>query len=193
MYATRMDDFRLRLHEADFDIALITDEDNIYYLTGYYDYLHMDFGRPTILIVPRDSRTVLVTPSMEMDMAEATAHVDRVAAWNDGLGDEWRTELPQAISGLGSIGIEMDCIPQIVKNYIDEIINTSQLGDITPSLADMRMVKSSEELQLARHAGTVAMAMMNAARETIGDSVPEYEVALASSRAGTSGRQFYRY
>ncbi len=88
MYATRMDDRRLRLHEADFDIALITDEDNIYYLTGYYYYLHMDFGRPTILIVPRDSRTVLVTPSMEMDMAEATAHVDRVAAWIDGLGDE---------------------------------------------------------------------------------------------------------
>ena len=43
------------------------------------------------------------------------------------------------------------------------------------------MIKSSEELQLARHTGTVAMAMMNVARETIGDGVPEYEVALASS------------
>ena len=55
------------------------------------------------------------------------------------------------------------------------------------------MIKSSEELQLARHTGTVAMAMMNVARETIGDGVPEYEVALASSRAGTSGGQFYHY
>ena len=139
MYATRMDDFRLRLHEADFDIALITDEDNIYYLTGYYDYLHMDFGRPTILIVPRDSRTVLVTPSMEMDMAEATAHVDRVAAWNDGFGDEWRTELPQAISGLGSIGIEMDRIPQIVKNYIDEI--DVEIDEIIKYLDEIRLTK----------------------------------------------------
>ena len=30
-------------------MALITDDDNVYYLTGYYNYLHMEFGRPTIL------------------------------------------------------------------------------------------------------------------------------------------------
>ena len=47
------------------------------------------------------------------------------------------------------------------------------------------MVKLSEEPQLARHAETVGMAMMNVARETIGDGVPEYEVAAASSQAGT--------
>ena len=35
MYATRMDNFRLRLDEAVLDIALVTDEDNIYYLRGY--------------------------------------------------------------------------------------------------------------------------------------------------------------
>ncbi len=49
----------------------------------------------------------------------------------------------------------------------------------------MRMVKSSEELQLARHAAQVAMAMMTAGYETIGDGVPEYEVALAISASGT--------
>jgi Xaa-Pro aminopeptidase len=49
----------------------------------------------------------------------------------------------------------------------------------------MRMIKSGEELQLARHAGDVAMAMMDAARATIGDGVAEYEVALATSQAGT--------
>ncbi len=38
------------------DIALITDDDTVYCLTGYYDYLHMDFGRPTILVVPREGR-----------------------------------------------------------------------------------------------------------------------------------------
>ena len=49
----------------------------------------------------------------------------------------------------------------------------------------MRMVKSSEELQLACHAAQVAMAMMTAGYETIGDGVPEYEVALAISASGT--------
>jgi Xaa-Pro dipeptidase len=38
---------------------------------------------------------------------------------------------------------------------------------------------------LARHAGQVANAMMDAGREAIADGVPEYEVALATSAAGT--------
>ncbi|MFT5504170.1 MAG: Xaa-Pro dipeptidase [Gammaproteobacteria bacterium] len=39
---------------AKIDLAIITDDDSVYYLTGYYDYLHMEFGRPTILIIPRE-------------------------------------------------------------------------------------------------------------------------------------------
>ena len=54
MFAARMEEFRRRLAEAGLDVALITDDDSVYYLTGYYDYLHMDFGRPTILVVPID-------------------------------------------------------------------------------------------------------------------------------------------
>jgi Xaa-Pro aminopeptidase len=49
----------------------------------------------------------------------------------------------------------------------------------------MRMIKSDEELQLARHAGEVATAMMNAGRAAIGDGVAEFEVAIATSQAGT--------
>ena len=49
----------------------------------------------------------------------------------------------------------------------------------------MRMIKSDEELNLARHAGQVAMAMMEAGRATIDDGVREYEVALATAEAGT--------
>ena len=40
-FSSRMQAFRERLAEAGIDVALITDDDNVYYLTGYYDYLHM--------------------------------------------------------------------------------------------------------------------------------------------------------
>ena len=46
MFAGRLDDLRRRLDEVGCDAAIITDDDNVYYLTGYYDYLHMEFGRP---------------------------------------------------------------------------------------------------------------------------------------------------
>lgn len=184
MYAERMARLRARLGEAGMDVAVITDDDNVYYLTGYYDYLHMDFGRPTILIVPREGASLLITPSMEMDMAEAAARVDRIAAWNDGLGAEWRAELPAALAS-GRIGLEPAQMPPLVRGYVDTLVAPERQTNIAPVLAEMRMIKSSEELQLARHAGEVANAMMAAGRGAIGDGVPEYEVALATSQAGT--------
>ena len=49
-----MEHLDILLAEADEDVALITDDDSVYYFTGFYDYLHMEFGRPTILAVSRD-------------------------------------------------------------------------------------------------------------------------------------------
>lgn len=185
MFASRMADFRRRLAAAGIDAALITDDDNVYYLTGYYDYLHMDFGRPTILVVSREGDSLLITPSIDLNTALSAARVDRIAAWNDGMGAEWRTELPKALSGAHMIGVEPDHMPPIVRTYVDEVTDAAQRASVTPILSDMRMIKSPQELQLARHAGQVANAMMTAGRAAIGDGVPEFEVALATSQAGT--------
>ncbi len=185
MFASRLNAFRERLEKAGFDVALITDDDSVYYYTGYYDYLHMEFGRPTILVVPSEGDSLLITPSMELDMVEAAAVVDRIVAWNDGLGNEWREALPGLLKGAGRIAIEPDRMPPVVRAYIGTIVETSRLGDVTPIVAGMRMIKSDDEQQLARHAGQVAMAMMEAGRAAIGDGVREYEVALATSSAGT--------
>ena len=184
-YLGRMAALRKHLADNDLDLAIITDDDCVYYFTGYYDYLHMEFGRPTLLLVPREGDSLLITPSMEMDMAEAAAKVDRIALWNDGLGKEWREELPAALEGKGAIAIQPDQMPPLVRSYIDQCVEQSRIRDISPIITQMRMIKSEQELQLARHAGQVAIAMMAAGRAAIGDGVAEYEVALATSQAGT--------
>lgn len=185
MFETRMAALRARMEAAGIDVALITDDDNVYYLTGYYDYLHMEFGRPTILVVPCSGKSLLITPTIDLRTAEAAARVDRIAAWNDGAGSEWREELPAALRDAGRVAIEPDHMPPVVRAYVDTLLPGAAPVSITPVLADMRMIKSAEELQLARHAGQVAMAMMEAGRGAIGDGVPEYEVAIATSQAGT--------
>jgi Xaa-Pro dipeptidase len=185
MFEARMEELRRRMDEAAIDVALITDDDNVYYLTGYYDYLHMEFGRPTVLVVPRHGKSLLITPTIDVVVARKSARVDRVAAWNDGAGNEWREELPQAVKGAGRVAIEPNHMPPIVRTYVDELVGKDKLTTITPVLAGMRMIKSPQELQLARHAGQVAGAMMQAGREAIADGVPEFEVAIATSQAGT--------
>ena len=142
-------------------------------------------GHPTILVVPQDDRSFLITPTIDSVSALAVAKVDRVVAWNDGAGNEWREELPMAVAGVAKIGIEIGKIPQMVQDYIDELAGISKIDNITPLLSKMRMIKSFKELQLARHAGEVAGAMVDARRAVIAKDVPEFEVAIATSQAGT--------
>lgn len=185
MFAERLDALRNRLAQADIDVALITDDDSVYYYTGYYDYLHMEFGRPTLLIVPRDGKSLLITPGIDYNMAQQMASVDRIESWNDGMGNEWREAIPDMLNGAKSVALETELMPSRVRNYIDTLVDAKNITDITPTISDMRMIKSDEELQLARHAGEVASTMMNAGREAINAGVPEFEVALATSAAGT--------
>jgi Xaa-Pro aminopeptidase len=174
-----------KLAQADIDVAIITDDDSVYYYSGYYDYLHMEFGRPTLLMVARDGPSLLITPSIDEAMALQHARVDRVAAWNDGSGREWRESIPAMVQGAGRVAIEMQRMPVIVRAYLDTLVDAQDLVDLTPIVAAMRMIKSAPELQLARHAGAVANAMMTAGREALGGGVAEYEVALATAQAGT--------
>jgi len=185
MFYERLRQFQRRLAEASIDVALITDDDNVYYLTGYYDYLHMEFGRPTILVVPREGEVLLITPTIDLNAAQSAARVDRIAAWNDGMGNEWREELPAVIKRAETIAIEPGHMPPPVRSYVNDLVDREKLTSATPILNQMRMIKSDQELQLARHAGEVATAMMNAGREAIGAGVPEFEVAIATSQAGT--------
>lgn len=185
MFESRMNTLRAEMGKKGIDVALITDDDNVYYLTGYYDYLHMEFGRPTMLVVPREGSSLLITPTIDLNTAQSTARVDRIAAWNDGMGAEWRAELPTAVKSANCIGIEPNHMPALVRAYVDDLIGAKKLTSVTPILTGMRMIKSNQELQLARHAGQVANAMMNAGRVAISDGVPEFEVALATSQAGT--------
>ena len=185
MFKKNLENLKTSLQKNNIDIAIITDDDSLYYFTGYFDYLHMSFGRPTLLLVPKDSDSVLITPLIDVHLVSKNCPVDKIITWNDGVGDEWREHLPKYIKKNLNIGIEKFKISTLVLNYISSLTEERFLSNITPTLDSIRMIKTKEELKIAKSAGKVAEAMMNAGKEAIGDNVPEYEVALATSQAGT--------
>ena len=185
MFKKNLENLRKSLKKNNIDIVIISDDDSLYYFTGYFDYLHMSFGRPTLLLVPKDSDSVLITPLIDVHLVSKNCPVDKIITWNDGVGDEWREHLPKYIKKNSNIGIEKFKISTLVLNYISSLTEEKFLSNITPTLDSIRMIKTEEELKIAKSAGKVAEAMMNAGKESIGDNVPEYEVALATSQAGT--------
>ena len=59
MFKKNLENLQTTLQKNNIDLAIITDDDSLYYFTGYFDFLHMSFGPvsythltlPTILLV----------------------------------------------------------------------------------------------------------------------------------------------
>ena len=185
MFKKNLEKLKQDLNKNNIDLAVITDDDSIYYFTGYFDFLHMSFGRPTILLVPKDSDTVLITPLIDAHLVKKNCPVDKIVTWNDGVDNEWREELPKYFKKNTNIAIEKFKISTLVLNYVSSLYEQRVFKNITPILDLIRMVKTQDELKIAKSAGKVAEAMMYAGKNAIGHNVPEYEVALATAQAGT--------
>jgi Xaa-Pro aminopeptidase len=168
-------------------MAFIEDADNIYYLSGYWGYLAMDFGRPTILIVPQSGSPTLITPGLEAEMARAMTWIADIREWTDGVGGEWVAHLQDLLGGLKNkrIGILHNKTHPVILECLQREFPGAALVDISDTLGDMRMVKSSEEIAVMRQSGQVAIAMCEAGVKAIAEGVPEYEVALAVIAGGT--------
>lgn len=182
----RTAEFQSRLRDSGIDIAVITDESSIGYLAGFWGYLSVEFGRPTFLLVRPDEPPVVITPSMESEMVSAMTWVDHIESWEDSGSNRWENVLARALGkNPGRIGVESAALPSIVHHWFDDQMAGIELTGISDLLGEMRMIKSTEEIQVMRQAGEIAGAMMQAAEDTLAEGVAEYEVALAIISAGT--------
>ncbi|MCP4544523.1 MAG: aminopeptidase P family protein [Chloroflexi bacterium] len=184
---SRIVELQERIADLNIDVAIIYDPDNVYFLSAYWGYLGMDFGRPTMMIVPRSGSCVIITPGMEAEMAKAMTWVEDIREWTDGVNGEWRDHLGNLLGGRKrlTIGFERLNISPVIYEYLRQEFGSANLVDITDILSEMRMIKSAKEIDIMRQAGQVAVAMCEGGVNAIAEGVPEYEVALAVIAAGT--------
>lgn len=175
-----------RMREAGIERAIFTDESSIAYLAGFWGYLGIEFGRPTMLVIERDSDPVVITPLMESEMVGAMTWVGDVRTWEDAGQRSWGRALGEVLGDdPREIWIEKSSIPAIVRNFLDERYPGVRLSDIGPVLGEQRMIKSPLEIEVMREAGQIAGAMMKAAHESLRQGAQEWESALAVIDAGT--------
>ena len=185
---------QLQMQTRNIAFGLFTDESSIAYLAGFWGYLGIEFGRPTMLVVPAVGAPTVITPLMESEMVGAMTWVEDIRVWEDFGSKSWQVALAKVLaSTLGgsvvtrpeSIWLEMATVPAIVRNYLDQEFAAVPLFDISPVLGKLRTIKSALEIQIMSQAGSIAGAMMQAAHESLAEGVPEYESALAVINAGT--------
>ena len=168
------------------DRAVFTDESSIAYLAGFWGYLGIEFGRPTMLIVGAQDAPVIVTPLMESEMVGAMTWVEDLRVWEDFGPRGWGRVLSEVLGeSPGAIWIERNTVPALVRNFLDDTYPGVALRDISPVLGEMRVIKSPFEIGVMKQAGQIAGAMMQAAHDSLGEGATEYESALAVIEAGS--------
>ena len=166
--------------------AVFTDESSIAYLAGFWGYLGIEFGRPTMLIVDADDAPVVITPLMESEMVANMTWVEDVRVWEDIGQCTWGRALAEALGdNPAEIWVEKGSIPAIVRNHLDDIYPGVPLKDISPTLGSMRTIKTPFEIAVMKEAGQIAGAMMSAAHNSLREGAQEYESALAVIEAGS--------
>lgn len=176
-----------RLKRERIDIAFLSDGDSIFYFSGVWGYLGMEFGRATILTLTEHEPPMLITPAMEAEMARATSGLDSILAWSDGEAGEWQAHVDALVNRFKPkrIGIEKGKTHPRVLEAISSVASRAEIVDVSGIISDQRMIKSAEEIATMRKAGQVAVAMVEAARAVLKAGVQEFEVALAIIAGGT--------
>jgi len=144
--------------------GVFTDESSIAYLAGFWGYLGIEFGRPTMMVVPAVGSPTVITPLMESEMVDAMTWVEDIRVWEDFGSKSWQAALAKVLGpNPESIWLELSTVPAIVRNYLDQDFSGVPLCDIAPVLGQQRTIKSVLEIEVKSQAGSIAGAMMQAA------------------------------
>jgi Xaa-Pro dipeptidase len=183
-YEGRWHDLRTRMVEADLDAVLVTDPDNVFYLTGYQTFGN---AQQFLVIGPdRASEPIFVLRQLECMLVEYTTWVEQVRAYQD-HEDPARVvaEVVSSLVGSGArLGVEEQS-PSLPALLLDQIIQASGLrtGPASDVIHAGRMVKSPAEVALCRQAAEFTDAGIRAALDAIGEDRDENAVAAAASAA----------
>ena len=187
IFKKRTSEFQERMSEVGIDVMLLMDPDSIYYFTGYWGDLGVEFGRPSIVSISRNEEPTIITSSIEGEMCKKMTRITKIELYHDSVGKEWIDPLDKILEKYKNhkIAIIPNKVPSLVLNYFIKInwINKFLNGENILTL--QRMIKSPEEIVDLRQAGQVATAMTDAAKTVIKEGVSEYEIAIAIQAGGT--------
>lgn len=169
--------------ERALDACLITAPENIYYLTGLS---HQGFFAFHGLIVPREGELYLITRAMERVTVENQLDGVHFVGHADGADPARITCQTLVKAGLGGarLGLEKNTLflPPRIAADIQAGLPQSDWSDISGEVDELRLVKSSRELDYMRQAAAVTDAMMQAAIDAARAGISEREIAAEVHR-----------
>ncbi len=171
---------RLREYMAEhgIDAALLTSIHNVNY---FADFVYTYFGRNYGLVVTEKDHTT-ISANVDYGQPYRQSFGDNIA-YTDWHQDNFFEAVKKLVPNRGRVGIELDHVTVQNREKLGHALPKVEFVDIAVPTMRMRMIKSKEEQDVVRDGAAISDIGGAAARDAIGEGVPEYEVALASTQA----------
>ncbi|MDH3413963.1 MAG: aminopeptidase P family protein, partial [Gammaproteobacteria bacterium] len=164
--------------EQGIDAALLTSIHNVNY---FADFVYTSFGRNYGLVVTEKDHTT-ISANVDYGQPYRQSFGDNIA-YTDWHKDNFFQAVKKLVANRGRVGIELDHVTVQNREKLAHALPKVEFVDIAVPTMRMRMVKSKEEQDVVRDGAAISDIGGAAARDAIGEGVPEYEVALASTQA----------
>lgn len=183
-YQRRIQELRQRMAKRLMDVVIITDPENLMYLT---DYQTTGYSFFQALVVPIDDEPFMITRMMEESNVHARTWVEKTRPYSD-TGDA----IQMLIESLREFGLSDKVLgyernsyffPAYHQDYLKTAFKGSRLMDCFGIVEEGRKCKSSYELDAMRKSADAARAGLFAGVEACQAGVTENEIGGAISQA----------
>ena len=153
-YEERLKKIRTVMSKNNLDMIILTSMHNIAYHTGF---IYCSFGRPYSCIITEKK---IVTISANIDASQPWRH----SFCENIIYTDWKRDnfLKAIVSIIGrdeppkNIGIENDHVTIEMKEKFKLLFSFSKFSDISKNLMQLRMIKSSEEIDIIKNGARIA-------------------------------------
>jgi len=153
-YEKRLSKIRIAMSQNNLDMIILTSMHNIAYYTGF---IYCSFGRPYGCIITEKK---IVTISANIDASQPWRH----SFCENVIYTDWKRDnfLKAIVSIIGrdeppkNIGIENDHVTLEVKEKFKSLFSSSKFSDVSKDLMQLRMIKSSEEIDIIKNGARIA-------------------------------------
>jgi len=153
-YEERLKKIRTVMSKNNLDMIILTSMHNIAYHTGF---IYCSFGRPYGCVITEKK---IVTISANIDASQPWRH----SFCENIIYTDWKRDnfLKAIVSIIGrdeppkNIGIENDHVTLEMKEKFKSLFSSSKFSDVSKDLMQLRMIKSSEEINIIKNGARIA-------------------------------------
>ena len=167
-YESRMKKVRSLLEENNLDYALLTNLQNIYWLSGTAQY--------GVLLIHKNDEPIMFIRRNYFRAKEETVLETLVELKKTSQIVEYLKKQENVIENL-KIGMELDSLPASYLLNYQNLLRGTQIVNMEMKLRELRMIKDAKELEIHRLAGKVAQKNQEAIPKMLTPGVKEYEIA----------------